>query len=504
MKLKFILLTILAIFLISEASAILVYADWEDGTQSTTITQGESISFNADFTSIKPSANIYVELYRNSLLLYSFESNTKINLNSYFNTYEITPEMYGEVGNYRIIVRGYDSRPDYDVHVLYLNVNPNLDNLEIVSIPVYSVYENESYEYQVKVDGGIEPYSYSLTGASWLSIDNSGLISGNPENLGGETYSISVRVEDNFGNEVYQNYILNVLDVDEEENVPLNITSNPITVVNENTPYTYQVEVEGGIEPYVYSLDTSVSFLHLSNPGFIWGTTPNVTQDTNYSISVIVRDNYPNSDFNVTTQTFILTVLNVENEMDSLNITSSPIEEINETEYYEYQIEVEGGIGEYTYSFVFPDTMANWLEINNETGLVNGTAPNVTGNHTYQVSIKVEDENGNEMYQNFSLKVIDLDEEDEEDDDDDHYYDDDENETKSSTRYIDLGDSDLEDLFFNQTNETISLNEIPKVEKKSLDNSLVWLVFFTLFLGVILISLLLKKIVDEKNSYTVR
>ena len=123
MNTKIFLLLVLSIFLVSNASAIVVYGDWQDGSQHVTITKGESVDFNADFFSMNPPMTINIKLYKlNENLIYSFENNKIVNGNSYYNTYTITENIYDTTGEFEVVLQGQDSI-NSDEHTLSLTVN---------------------------------------------------------------------------------------------------------------------------------------------------------------------------------------------------------------------------------------------------------------------------------------------------------------------------------------------------------------------------------------------
>ena len=170
MKSKFLtlfMLSIFSIFLIGSVNAILVYGDWENGLQNTQITQGQSISFNADFFSMKPPMTLSIKIYDSSShLIYSFENNKVVNDYAYYNSYTITEQIYEDTGNFEIVLTGSDIFPSSDTHTLYLKVNeviePNHPPV-ITSTPIYYVNEGQVYSYDVEAsDADNDVLAYSL------------------------------------------------------------------------------------------------------------------------------------------------------------------------------------------------------------------------------------------------------------------------------------------------------------------------------------------------------
>jgi len=113
---------VFALCLVSTVSAIAVYGDWEDSSQTISIIKGESVNFNADFISINPPMTVNAILYDAQYNLVStFESNTIISETSYFVTYTIDSSLYA-TGNYKLILSGSDN-VNSDSHTLSLRVN---------------------------------------------------------------------------------------------------------------------------------------------------------------------------------------------------------------------------------------------------------------------------------------------------------------------------------------------------------------------------------------------
>ncbi len=119
MKTKIFSAFIFSIFLLSMASAMTVYADFSDGSQSAVITEGGSISFNADFFSMSPPIiSMKVQVYQGNNLIYTFLDSTT-NERTYSNAYAyIAP-----AGTYEIRIIGKDSI-NTDSESLSLTVNP--------------------------------------------------------------------------------------------------------------------------------------------------------------------------------------------------------------------------------------------------------------------------------------------------------------------------------------------------------------------------------------------
>src|SRR3990172_1275964 len=190
MNLKFLLTTIFAIFLIGNISAIAVYGEWENGSQITTITEGDDLDFNFDFITMSPPMTINVKVYDSSgNLVYAFDNNKQINDRSYSKIYNVNQSVYGTNGNFRILIWGSDSRgSNFSELTLIVNPQPpqSINNPpQIISNPITGVNEHQVYTYSViavDTDGNILTYSL-IQSPSWLSGNSvNGLITGTAPN----------------------------------------------------------------------------------------------------------------------------------------------------------------------------------------------------------------------------------------------------------------------------------------------------------------------------------
>ena len=195
-----------------------------------------------------------------------------------------------------------------------------------------SIDEGQSYIYQVTaidVDG--ETLIYSLTQfPNWLSINSdSGLITGTaPEVVADTDFDVGVDVSDGTDSDT-QSYVLTVEDVPGLNNHPV-ITSTPITEVNENALYEYQVvATDADGDALTYSLPVAPAWLSIDNSGLITGTAPEVATDTDFDVSVVVSDGT-----DTTTQSYVLTVEYVsKSTKKSPSTIKTPYDEFYEEKY---------------------------------------------------------------------------------------------------------------------------------------------------------------------------
>ena len=182
-------------------------------------------------------------------------------------------------------------------------------------------------------------------------------------------------------------------------NYPPVITSTPVTQVNEEESYNYQVEAKDLNQDILnYSLTQNPNWLSInSDTGIITGTAPNINADETYVIEVNVSDNCGASD----TQYYELVVKNNPEPQNNIPaITSSPNTEINEEAYYNYQVEAtDADADALTYSLT---QKPNWLLIDSNTGLITGDSPPISSDTSYNVIVRVSD-GINSSEQSFSI-----------------------------------------------------------------------------------------------------
>jgi len=180
---------------------------------------------------------------------------------------------------------------------------------EITSTPLTSVDEKTAYEYLLRAtDADGDALSFTLeTKPSWLSISGNRIYGTAPGVFNDKDYDVKVRASDgkDYGE---QSYVIRVNNVPDPENNPPEITSTPVTEVNERTYYEYVLTAEDEDDDYLtYSLETDLSWLKITGRK-IWGYAPEVENDSSVSVGARVSDG---EDSDV--QNFSLSIKNVPN-----------------------------------------------------------------------------------------------------------------------------------------------------------------------------------------------
>jgi len=338
MKLNKILFTLIfSIFLIHTVSAIVVYGEWQDQSQSITINEGDGIYVISDFGTLNPPMTINVKLYdSNSDLIYTFENNLNVNDYSYSQTYTVDQSVYQTTGSFELILSGSDNAGDSQSQTLYLTVNavtPVNNDPVLNAIGNRQINEGQLLRFTITTtdpDGDI----LTLT-ASNLPDDSSFTDNGNA--TGVFTWQTDFSDAGTYSNIVFT-VSDGVLEDSEEITITVNnvnnppvITSTPVTDVNETSAYSYQViATDADADVLSYSLTQNPTWLSIdSATGLITGTAPSVTSDTNYAVDVQVLDGTDTD-----TQSYVITVMDVPTGQDitppTINI-SYPVDGVTYT-----------------------------------------------------------------------------------------------------------------------------------------------------------------------------
>ena len=156
--------------------------------------------------------------------------------------------------------------------------------------------------------GGTSPYTYSkVSGNAWVSVSVAGAVSGTAPNVASDTdYSITVRVTDDAGATLDRSFTIEVTNV-----VPLAWASIADQSFIENAAVSFQLPAAtGGTSPYTYTKRSGNAWVNVSSSGLVTGTTPEVTSDTDYSVTVRVTDDAGTT----LDRTFTIEVENMEAE----------------------------------------------------------------------------------------------------------------------------------------------------------------------------------------------
>ncbi len=288
--------------------------------------------------------------------------------------------------------------------------------LQIVTTSLVSGNVGVAYSFAMTGQGGTTPWRWSASGlpsglaicegpsdATWNASTSlcvvggnsygSGVIYGTPTESG--SFSVAIALSDNGGQWTSKTYSLTI----NTSNLTINTTSIP--AATEGLSYNYTLSGQGGSGSYTWSAEycsgssctPSTSgipggLLLNSSTGAITGT-PLLGSAGTYTVLISLRDS-----FSTVTKTFTFTI-NVAG--GTLAITSScPHPDAVKGTFYSYQMNATGGSGNYTWSAMWcsgsgctPTTtgLPSWLNLDSNTGLLSGTAPNQTETDTITFTV---------------------------------------------------------------------------------------------------------------------
>jgi hypothetical protein len=225
--LNFLLASLFLVFLLSSASAVSVsYGEWAG---SSSITDGQSTTFNYDFYHFGTSSmQVSVKLYDSSNnLIYTFVD-TSTSSASYYNTVSITESIYQNPGTYSLTFYSTDSDNAPSAMTIYLTVSPATPTPDTTSPVITLIGSNP----QTIVQGN----AYTELGATASDNRDGDLtsritrtINVNPNVIG--TYAVTYFVLDNAGNSATATRTVNVVDT---ASIP-DTTSPVITLIGSST-----------------------------------------------------------------------------------------------------------------------------------------------------------------------------------------------------------------------------------------------------------------------------
>ena len=305
------------------------------------------------------------------------------------------------VGTHNIVVRvtdeaGVSAEKSFNLTVNNVNDPPTLEE-----IPDASINEEAAFNYQLTAADVDVNDLLSFSGVnlpSWLSLSQTGLLSGTPDDPNVGTHSVTVQVADSSGITHTRTFSLTVNNVND---APL-FDFTPPSSTSEDVAFSYQLtasDIDSSVvsETLTYTGLNTPSWLTVSSSGLLTGTPTNNDVGT-HSVTVQVADSSGATD----TRTFSLTVNNV-NDAPVFNFT--PPSNTNEDVAFSLQLSATdpdalNGVATLTYSEV---TLPSWLSLS-ATGLLQGTPTNDNVG-THNIVVRVTDEAGVSAEKSFNLTV---------------------------------------------------------------------------------------------------
>ena len=332
------------------------------------------------------------------------------------NTGMITGTAPQVAADYQFIatVKASDGK-DFDTQTFTIDVknvaSPPTNHAPVItSMPSMSVNEGAAYNYNViatDADGNTLAYSLAVA-PSWLSINSAtGVISGTAPLVSANTnFLVNVVVSDGIGF-VTQDYTLTVVNVvaPPVNNAPVANNQNVVTNMNTSVGITLTATDADG-NTLTYSIVSNPTHGTISGFNAATGTltyTPHTGHVGADSFTFRANDGTVNSN----TATVSITVNPIAPGNTAPVMTSTiAVTTVNEGALYNYDVNATDVDGDtLTYSLT---TAPAWLSINPLTGLIKGTAPLVSANTNFPITVQVSDGAGGVITQSYTLTVINI------------------------------------------------------------------------------------------------
>lgn len=163
-------------------------------------------------------------------------------------------------------------------------------NIPVVSAPANSqnvVIGQSMVPVQFSVAGGSAPYVWSVNGATWATITQTGYVSGKPDATVPQTYNMTVGVVDAYNRSSSFNYVLNVVNVPVLSITPTNGTQN---VVLGQPIANVGFSVANATGQVTWSISGQPSGLSISDTGVMSGSVSSSAEVKTYPITVSATD----------------------------------------------------------------------------------------------------------------------------------------------------------------------------------------------------------------------
>ena len=312
-----------------------------------------------------------------------------------------------DVGNHSVSITATDGIGATDIQSFNINV-VNVNDLPVfTSTSITTATEDTLYSYTVLATDVDSIHGDSITLSvttkpSWLSFNSStSLLSGTPLNADVGTHNVVIKATDSTNSYSSQNFSIIVENIND---APV-FTSTPITVVNEDSVYSYTIttnDIDIG-DAITLSSTQLPTWLSLNTSTGVLSGTPDNSDVGNHDI-IITASDLSGASVN---HNFTITVNNIN---DPPVFTSTPITSILEDSFYSYTLttsDPDPTSDTVTLSVVTKPAWLNFGVCDNCNVKLTGTPLNTdVGNHT--VTIKASDSNGASTNQTFNVAVINV------------------------------------------------------------------------------------------------
>lgn len=242
---------------------------------------------------------------------------------------------------------------------------------------------NTAYNFAFGATGGKPPYTWALKSGSFgagLALSPSGVLSGNAS--GPNTYTFTLEVTDAFGSKAQGTFNLTV------NALPFFISGPALPAATQGAPYSTQLEVSGGVQPYSFAIigGTAPAGFAINGQGVLSGTPPDAGQ---FTFTGQITD----AAGGVNTRTFNLTV-----NGPLVITTATPLPQATVGAAYQQTLQATGGAAPRTWT-ITGGALPGGLALG-PNGTFSG-APNAAGSFSF--TARVTDANGATQSKVFTL-----------------------------------------------------------------------------------------------------
>ncbi len=312
-----------------------------------------------------------------------------IQIDSISGVLTITPTN-DNVGVYDFTIRVTDVNGGYDEFTTTVEIINQAPVIQTTNILV--TLEDLLYYRDYDSDDDPDTYWAIELGPLWLSIDNNtGELSGTPDNSETGFVQINISVEDEFGGKTYNRYTLWVI------NTRPQITTGDVPTTNEDEGYWVDYNsTDDGQGNVTWSLVTNTSWLSINSTTGVLSGTPTNLDIGSWFVNVTVND----GNWGEAYSNFTITVINTP---PSITVNDNQWAE-EDTLYSVNYASSDDGLGNISWNL---DTDATWLSINTSTGVLSGTPSNLDVG-SWDVTVTCFDGNGGTNRHTFIVNVANV------------------------------------------------------------------------------------------------
>ena len=360
----------------------------------------------ADLTAILEDALYYVDYNATDIdptediLNWSMEANvTWLSINSSSGLLQGTPTN-SDVGEHQLNVTVSDGMGGTAWHNFILTVE-NVNDVPIITTgEILNATQDEFYNAHFEA-GDSDPTNDTLSwdldsNATWLSMNSTSRnLSGTPSNADVGEEWVNLSCKDNNNGTGWYNFTLTVKNVNDAPD----ITTKDNLTANEDQLYSVDyeaVDIDPTVDVLFWSVETNATWLSINSSSGLLSGIPAVEDVGKYWVKVSVTDGNDADD----SHNFTLSVINVN---DAPMVTSLTFPDATEGEAYLFGLQYSDEEGDSVTWEI--STNADWLTIDDKTGVLSGTPP-MGSKGEYWVNISLTDINGKTAFYNFSFLVI--------------------------------------------------------------------------------------------------